>query len=530
MLLHLAIPNFCLPSEMGDPATYLPDQLSLLGSSVGGIFPELVLVAGFLVAIVLEITVGKRNRNILPITAALTVGLFVAADLVFWPQGVPATGTFLGMIVADPFSAYLKLLIGIAVLLAIVAAQQSTRLRIDAKGIGEYYIVLLGMTVGMAFMVMAQNLLMVYLALEMVSLPSYALTAYARMRNKSAEAALKYVIYGCFASGIMVYGISWLYGFTGTLDPHSAAFGQGLAHAGIWPVTMMLVLVLGGFAFKVGALPFHFWMPDVMEGAPHPVASLLAVAPKVAGFGMLIRFLLSLRQSLALEASDFVEGLSQKMLWVLAILAIGSMLLGNLAALRQDNLRRMLAYSSIAQAGYILAGVMLFESAGFAVVMFYLSVYLCMNMVAFLLAGWLEESAGIKSIKELKGLAGSLPLVAVIATLAMVSLTGLPPTAGFIAKLRLFLAGWAEYEATGQVVLVVMLIAVLLNTVLSLFYYLRVASTMIFGNPVIKTWPSFRGLVPVLLMIMSIPLLWLGIFSFDRLINFLQTLAPFVQS
>ncbi|HEX2898549.1 MAG TPA: NADH-quinone oxidoreductase subunit N [Bacteroidia bacterium] len=514
---------------MDSPTSYLAHQLSLLGESVGGIFPEFVLIAGFLLAIFLEITVGKRSKWILPMAAIGTVVLFLGANLVFWPAEVPLHGSFLGMITPDRFAAYMKLLVGVGTLLALIAAQQSTKLRIDAKGMGEYYIVLLGMTVGMAFMTMAQNLLMVYLALEMVSLPAYALTAYARMRNKSAEAALKYVIYGCFASGVMLYGISWLYGFTGTLDPHSAAFGQGLVTAGVWPVTMMMVLVLGGFAFKVGALPFHFWMPDVMEGAPHPVASLLAVAPKVAGFAMLIRFFASIHQSVSLLPADEVAGLMQNLSWVLAILAIGSMLLGNLAALRQDNLRRMLAYSSIAQAGYILAGVLFFQSAGFAVVLFYLTIYLCMNMVAFLLAGWLEEEAGIKSIKELKGLSTSLPWVAFITALAMVSLTGLPPTAGFIAKLRLFLAGFAEYQTTGQVVLVVLLIAVLLNTVLSLFYYLSVASTMVFGNPVIKTWPRFRGLIPVMLVILSVPLLWLGIFSFDRLINFLQSLAPFAN-
>ncbi|MEY3442320.1 MAG: hypothetical protein RLZZ519_601 [Bacteroidota bacterium] len=514
---------------MDTSTSYLAHQLSLLSDSIGGILPEFVLIAGFLLAIILEITVGKRSKLILPSAAIGTIVLFVATTLFLWPAEVPAQGNFLGMITPDRFAAYMKLLVGLGTVLALLAAQQSTKLRNDAKGMGEYYIVLLGMAVGMAFMTMAQNLLMVYLALEMVSLPAYALTAYARLRNKSAEAALKYVIYGCFASGVMLYGISWLYGFTGTLDPHSAAFGEGLVAAGVWPVTMMLVLVLGGFAFKIGALPFHFWMPDVMEGAPHPVASLLAVAPKVAGFAMLIRFFASIHHSIALLPTEDVQGLMQNLSWVLAILAMGSMLLGNLAALRQDNLRRMLAYSSIAQAGYILAGVLFFQSSGFAVVMFYLTIYLCMNMVAFLLAGWLEEEAGIKTIKELKGLSASLPMVAFITALAMVSLTGLPPTAGFIAKLRLFLAGLTEYQSTGQVVLVVLLIAVLLNTVLSLFYYLRVASTMVFGNPVIKTWPAFRGLIPVVLVGMSIPLLWLGIFSFDRLINFLQTLAPFAN-
>lgn len=506
--------------------TYLEASLSSLGSSIQGIVPECVLIGGFLVALLTEITLGKRSPALVPMVAGSTIAGFIAVQWVLWPTEVPSSSTFMGMIMADRFAAYMKLLVGCCCLLAVLAARQSIRLRSDSKGMGEYYIVLLGMAVGMAFMTMASNLLMVYLALEMVSLPSYVLAAYARTRNKSAEASLKYVIYGCFASGVMLYGISWLYGFTRTLDPGAAAFGEGLLAAGEWPVSMILVLVMGGFAFKIGSLPFHFWMPDVMEGAPHPVASLLAVAPKVAGFALLLRFVGGLRHGLLLGGNS--EALLSNLGWLLALLAIGSMFLGNLIALRQDNLRRMLAYSSIAQAGYILGGGLLFHSDGYAVVMFYLTIYLLMNMVAFLLAGWLEEMAGIKTIKELKGLASGLPLVGVITALAMVSLTGLPPTAGFIAKLRLFLAGWAEYQATDSPVLVVVLIAVLLNTVLSLFYYLRVASTMVFGNPAIKTWPAFRGWVPMVLMIMSIPLLWLGIFSFDRLINFLQGLAPYM--
>jgi NADH-quinone oxidoreductase subunit N len=264
-----------------------------------------------------------------------------------------------------------------------------------------------------------------------------------------------------------------------------------------------------------------------MEGAPHPVASLFAVAPKVAGFAVMVRFLANLRHGC--EVGDVSSGILENLSWIIAMIAIGSMLLGNLTALWQDNFRRMLAYSSIAQAGYIMAGTVFHQSASFAVVMFYLTIYLFMNMTAFLLAGWLEEKAGIRSIQQMKGLSGSMPLLAFITALSMISLTGLPPTAGFIAKLRLLLAGWAEYEATSDVLFVILLVAILLNTVVSLFYYLRVASTMVFGSPVISTWPPFRGWVPVLLLVFSVPLLWFGLFSFDRLVNFLQHLSPFVD-
>jgi NADH-quinone oxidoreductase subunit N len=514
---------------MGNAMPYIGDLLAALQASVGGILPELLLIGVFLMALVLEITVGKSNKTIVSWSAAIGLPLYILVVLLLWPATRPLDSGFLHMITVDRYAAYLKLLIGFCSLLAVIAAMQSTKLRIHSKGMGEYYIVLLGMVVGMVFMTMARNLLMMYVALEMVSLPAYALTAYARMKQKGAEAALKYVIYGCFASGLMLYGISWLYGFTGTLDPQSAAFGSGLEAAGHWPVTMMMALVLGGFAFKVGALPFHFWMPDVMEGTPHSVASLFAVAPKVAGFAMLIRFLAMLRHGLGADGAAPLPLLMQHVAWLLAIMAMGSMLLGNLAALRQTHFRRMLAYSSIAQAGYLLSGVLMFQADGFAVVMFYLTVYLFMNMTAFLLAGWLEEAAGIVHLKEMKGLANGLPIVAAVATVSMISLTGLPPTAGFIAKLRLFLAGLSAYQADAHPLIVVLLVVVLLNTVVSLFYYLRVSSTMVFGNPAIKNWPAFRGWVPVILVLMCIPLLWLGLFSFDGLINFLQELHPFVN-
>ena len=324
--------------------------LASLQASVGGIWPELVLIAGFLLAILLEITVGKRLRTAVPIAAMGSLGLYLGAVLLFWPGEQMSDLGFLHMIQVDRYAAYMKLLIGFCSLLAVLAAQQSVKLRIHSKGMGEYYLVLLGMTVGMVFMTMARNLLMMYIALEMVSLPAYALTAYARMKQKGAEAALKYVIYGCFASGLMLYGISWIYGFTGTFDPLAATFGPGLQAAGVWPVTMAMAMVLGGFAFKIGALPFHFWMPDVMEGAPHSVASLFSVAPKVAGFAMLIRWMAMLQQGLGSEAGAS-HGILSNIHWMLAVMAIGSMLLGNLAALRQDHFRRMLAYSAIALSG-----------------------------------------------------------------------------------------------------------------------------------------------------------------------------------
>lgn len=509
------------------PIYPLAQQLEFLGGSILGILPELILAGTFVLAVVLEISLGKRNKQFVPIVSLAGMILSAVAVVGLWDSQaqVVANGLqddpFLGMIRPDGFAAWFKLLVAFIGILTLLVSMQAGKVRAQARGMGEYYLLLLAMLIGMYFMSMSLNLLMMYLALELVSIPSYILTAYTRMQAKSAEASLKYIIYGAFSSGIMLYGISWLYGFTGTLDMRDPAFEQGLMAAGDWPVTFVLILVLGGFAFKISALPFHFWTPDVYEGAPYPVAAFFAVAPKAAGFAMLLRFL-ALLPNLEGKAPFLFENLSL----ILGLMAIGSMLIGNLAALGQKNLRRMLAYSGIAQAGYVLIAAMWPEAIGQSAVMFYLTIYVCMTFGAFLVAGWMAEKLGTEDIDDLRGLAGKIPLLAVLLTIFMVSLTGLPPTAGFVGKWSLVMAGLEAYKESGQVIIPVAIIAMLINTVISLFYYLRPPSRMIFGNLSIKSTPQFHGLIPVLLVILAIPTLLLGFIYFDELINFLQHLSP----
>ena len=495
-------------------------QLSALAGSLGGVLPEFVLVGTFCMMLVAELVVGKKVKWAVPGIglAGLVVTSLLVLELGQWSgEGRPVqSNSFLGMIRPDGFGRSFHLLFDLAAFLTILISIRSVQLRNQARGTGEYFIILLSMVVGMHFMSMASNLLMMYLALEMVSLPSYLLTAYTRLNGKSAEAALKYVIYGSFSSGIMLYGISWLYGLTGTLDPTDPAFATGIAAAEGWPLFFILTLILGGFFFKISALPFHFWAPDVYEGAPYPIAAFFSVAPKAAGFAMLIRFL-------ALFPMD--DALQSQLTWVLAAVAIGSMFLGNLAALRQEHFRRMLAYSSIAQAGYMLVGVLCFTELGMAATLFYLAVYFCMNFSAFLMAGWLGEQMGMEKIDDLKGLANGMPLLAVLAVLFMVALTGLPPTAGFIGKAELFLAGLDQYQAGGHPGIMVAMISMLLNTVISLFYYLRIPSRMIFQNSPNKSLHRFHGLAPVISVVLAVPVLWLGILHFDALINFFRLLV-----
>lgn len=505
---------------MDSNTTYsLADALSQLANSITFILPELVLVGTFVLMIVVELIWGKRNRWVVPVTGLVGIGLTATLIAILWDAWIPnqtlvqdSKGLFLNMVDADRFARYFHLLFDFVAVLTILVSMRSSQLRTRSRGTGEYYLVLIPMVIGLHFMGMATNLLMMYMALEMVSLPSYILTAYNRLNGKSAEAAMKYVIFGSFSSGIMIYGISWLYGLTGSLDLSDPAYETLWAQSNDWTVLFIVLLVLAGFIYKIGALPFHFWAPDVYEGAPYPIAAFFSVAPKAAGFAMLIRFLSFLPQ----------EGyLHDQLTLVLGVLAIGTMTLGNLAALRQENFRRMLAYSSIAQAGYMLFAVSCLTDFGFSASIFYLTVYVAMNFSVFLLAGWLSERMGVESISDMKGMAHGAPLLGVLMVLFMVALTGLPPTAGFIGKLEVFLAGFDAYQQGGGTVLIVGMIVMVVNTVISLFYYLRVPSRMIFHNSPNKIATPFHGLIPVLTLILALPVLWMGIIHFDELFNFI---------
>jgi NADH-quinone oxidoreductase subunit N len=502
------------------PYTPLAGLLGGLGDSVGGILPELALCGTFLLCLLLILLPGKWPAKVQPWVAIGGILLGAGLAALQLPGGAAAhTGSaFLGMVMPDGFAAWFKVLLAVPALLTVLASRASRRLHENSRGLGEYYLMVLAMLIGMYFLVMAQHLVMLLLALEMVSLPSYVLTAYMRLQKKSAEASMKYVIYGSFSSGVMLYGLSWLYGMTGSLDPTTPEFAAGLATVPLWSAGFVLVLVLAGLSFKIGAMPFHFWVPDVYEGAPYPVAAFFAVAPKAAGFAVLMRLL----AELPLEA---VAGLGDVLAWVLGAMAVGSMVVGNFSALRQTNFRRMLAYSSVAQAGYLLAGVACMSAAGDTAVVFYLTVYTFATYGAFMISGWMAEQLGSEEIDGLRGLAGKLPVLAVVLALFMVALTGLPPTAGFIAKLQLFFAAVGGLGSGLDLLLTILMVAILLNTVVSLFYYLRPPSVMVFKNPVLKISPGLHTWLLVLLVIMAIPVAWLGIISFDGFINYIGALV-----
>lgn len=435
--------------------------------------PELVLIGTVLLLIVADFLVGAKKRGLYPFLAFVGItGMMVAVAAT---SNLPPATFFGGMVTTDALGRFFKLIFGVSGLLGIMMSAKSTE--VEKADQASYYTLLTALVLGMMLLGTSNNLLMLYLSLEMVSVLSYILTGSLRGVRRSSEAALKYVIYGGVASGIMAYGLSLLYGMTGTMAfPEIAAFLKSNAVSRPALFTSLL-LIMGGIGFKIAAFPFHMWCPDVYEGAPTPFTAFLSVGPKAAGFAALIRFFVvgmtepGQTGFLLVKPAGIVE--------LLSVLAIATMTVGNLTALMQNNMKRLLAYSSIAHAGYLLMGFAALNNEALNAVLLYLVVYLIMNIGAFLIVLVVAHQLGIEDINGYKGLGrrgGRGTYLAVLMTIFMFSLTGIPPMAGFIGKFYLF-------GAVMKAGLYGLAIAGVLNSVVSLYYYVRVVKVMFFDAP-----------------------------------------------
>jgi NADH-quinone oxidoreductase subunit N len=467
--------------------------------------PELVLTGTFLVAILMDL-IFRRSAAV--VSSVVVLGLLVTGALVLGQSGAHAS-IFSNMIAVDPFAVFFKLLILLTVLFIVAFSVGSAELNTPGRKLGEYYSLLVALTLGMVLMVGASNLLMMYLALELSSLSSYILSGYTKEAPDSSEASLKYVIYGALSSGLMLYGISILYGLTGSLDLYSlnSALGRGNAHQ--FALLIAGVLTLAGFGYKISAVPFHFWAPDVYEGAPITITALLSVASKAAGFAMMIRFFKVAfidTSVLALPAGAWATLRGFEWYHLVAVLSVLTMTVGNLIAIWQNNLKRLLAYSSIAHAGYMLMGVVVLNNEGLAAVMLYFIVYLFMNLGAFYVVMLVANKIGSEDIEDYRGLGARAPFVSVALAIFLLSLTGLPPTAGFIGKLYLFAAllnsGWIWLALVGAI-----------NSVISLYYYVRVFRNMYLYAPATPAEPIlFSKVESAILLALVVPTLLLGLY------------------
>jgi NADH-quinone oxidoreductase subunit N len=482
-------------------------NLSNIAINLSLIKPE-IAISITLVAIVLVDLIMGNNKKFLPYIAL--IGLIAASIFVIEQFGVSAFGFKVagtkGMVVVDSFGAFFKCIVLLATFLIIYFSVASDEVKKSFDRLGEYYALIFGMILGMLFIISSADLILIYLSLELLSLSSYVLAGFTKTSLRNSEASLKYIIYGAISSGIMLFGISIIFGITGTTNLY--AINSFIQTAQINTLTFLLagLLIFVGIGFKISAAPFHFWTPDVYEGAPIPITAYLSIASKAAGFALLIRFI----------QITFVKSVDHNGFWLLTsfidwksiivLLSILTMTLGNFAALWQDNLKRMLAYSSIAHAGYLLLGLAVMSNEGITAILIYFGVYAFMNLGAFFVVMLIANKIGSEDIDDYKGLGYKMPFLGISLGIFLISLTGIPPTAGFIGKLYLFMA---LIDAK----MVTLAFIALINSVVSLYYYIRVLKNMYLIRPEgeITTFKVSTSNV-IITLVLLIPVLVLGIY------------------
>ena len=479
-----------LLATINDLISSLPTEV---GNDVGLFLPELVL-CGTIVALLLGRLLGiDRKMSSHWIAMAGTLIAFGIAFGVVYSRGAGAylTGEeaqiFSGLLVNDGLTIFFRLFL--LVFLVLVIALTVLSGISDREDGPDFYTLLVGATIGMMLMASANHLLMLFMAVEMASVPSYVMVGFFKGKRLSSEAALKYVVYGAGAAGVMLYGISLVAGMLGTGDLSLVASRLGellspqggsmsLATAEVRTIILGVMMILVGLAFKLSLVPFHFWCPDAFEGAPAEVGGFLSVASKAAAFALLIRVVHQL--------TGFGQ-LAVPLAIGLGVIAVSSSTFGNLAAYFQTNIKRMLAYSTIAHAGYMLTGVaaMLVALANdkpllaadcIEGVLFYLAVYLFMNLGAFAVVALIRNQVYSEEIEDYRGLKGQCPWLCVMLAICLFSLVGLPPLGGFVAKFFVLAPVWEAASLHWSMGVLVGF--ALLNTVFSLFYYLRVPMAM----------------------------------------------------
>ena len=466
--------------------------------SIPYFIPELVLVIFAVGAILVDLV--NRGKNTERVAYVALVG--VAATLI----AVIAVGSsehrlFLGMIRLDSFAVFFKILILAATAVTVVFSIKSEEL--DPRMKGEYYALLIAVTFGMFLMVSSTNLLMIFISLETVSLTSYILAGFLTHNPRSSEAAFKYITFGAVASGTMLFGFSLLFGLTGTGDvvQISSRLTEMFSAGEAYPLVVLVIVtfILAGVGYKMASVPFHMWSPDVYEGAPIPITAFLSVASKAASFALFIRLFYS-----TFQASTIVGAVDWSLM--LAIVSALTMTVGNLAALPQQNVKRLLAYSSIAHGGYLLMGAVLLTPEGLQAILFYLIVYLFMNLGAFFVVILIANELGSETIDGYRNLWSRAPFVAVAMAIFLFSLTGIPPFAGFFGK-------WLLFVAVIKQELYWLAIVGLLNSVVSLYYYARIVKAMFLEtSDETETIPFSRGNV-ALLIVFVVPTLVIGFWN-----------------
>ena len=452
------------------------------------ILPELILTAGAILLMMVAAFTGRRGSGL---TSWSAVALLVAATFALIGPPSNAGPLFGGLIAADAFGAFGKVIIFLSSAVAIIAAHGWFERGTEHSP--EYSVLILFSAVGGAVMVSATNLITLYMGLELSSLASYVLASYRRGDERSAEAGLKYFVLGALASGILLYGISLLYGFTGTMT--FAGLAAAFAREGAPSLGLLfgLVFLLAGIAFKISAVPFHMWTPDVYEGAPTPVTAFFASAPKVAAVLLATRICL-----------DALEPATDAWRQIVIFAALASIFLGAVAAWGQANIKRLLAYSSINNVGFALIGLAAGGPKGASSVLFYMAVYVVMTLGAFLCVLRMRTKDGepTERIDDLAGLSQARPAFAAAMAIFMFSLAGIPPLFGFWPKLLVFNAAVDEG-------LIALAVAGIVGTVVGAYYYLRIVKIMYFdetASPLVRVRAPLERLMILIAALIVSPL------------------------
>ena len=417
--------------------------------------PELIICFGVITILLISVFEEyKKNSVYIAVATVFLSSIFVY--FLFNEINI----LFLGNIIIDPFSNFFKLIFLFTTLMVLVLTCYDSDVSKDDSP--EYYALILISVLGMFLMSSSVNLLMVYLAIELVSIPSYMLAGFNHNDKESNEASLKYVLYGSFASGLMLFGISWIYGQTGSLyfnEIYNHLIGVESSISSL----VTFIMIFAGFGYKISSAPFHYWVPDVYQGSPTPITAFFSVAPKIAGIVLLIRFLYFSINTIYID-------------WnlILGILSAATMTIGNILALRQTNVKRILAYSSISHIGFIMMAFAVTSPTSIIHISFYVFMYMFMTLGAFSLLILLYNNYGFKSVDDWSGIGYVHPFLCSLMVINLVALSGLPPTSGFVAKFYV-LAELFRLESYRWLAVVA-----IINSVISLYYYFRIVKAMYF--------------------------------------------------
>ena len=459
--------------------------------------PELLLVLLMVGLIILETTYAQDDKNKKYIFITACIGLVVTFVSLALNLNDKAEAIFSNAVVIDPFSTLMKMIMVLGTLASVYLSTFSKDIYETLKT--EFIIMAIGILIGGMILASANNMLMLYLGIETLSILSYVMASLKKNDERSSEAGLKYALYGGLSAGIMLFGMSHVFGVLGTIQfAGMAANLTKLSTAQILILAPSFVMFFVGIGYKIAAVPFHMWSPDVYEGSPTPVTAFFAIVPKLAGISALVRVTMIF----------FSEPSALRVGWVGLMMAIAAltMTVGNVTAIGQKSVKRMLAYSSISHAGIMIAGIVMMNEVGVRTVVFYSMTYLFMTAVAFYITSIVQDKYGNDNFERFTGLAYRYPFMAIVMTIVMFSLTGLPPLAGFVAKFNIIGALLNSKYYSLAIILV-------LNSVVSAYYYLKIVRLMTLKQQESnETIEGFSFLNQLVIVVMTAPVLILGIF------------------